>query len=71
MILRPFHGRLWQVHSPTSYRLNDRPFWVERDKDGRWRCRREGRKRRAEFKSRDEAMEYVAIAFAMYGDSAA
>lgn len=71
MILRPFCGHLWQVHSPTSYRLNDRPFWVDRTKKGHWRCRLEDKKRRVKFVSRDEAMEYVALAFSLYGDSAA
>jgi len=70
MIQRVFHGLLWEVHSPSSYRLVGRPFWVERGRK-RWRCRREGRKKLVKFSSRDEAMAYVAEAFAVYGDSAA
>lgn len=71
MIQRALHGHLWEIHSPTRFRLVGRDVWLTRSGEG-WRlARADGSGSVPILPSRYEAMEYIRIAFESYGDSVA
>ena len=70
MIARVLNGHLWEVHSPTRYRLVGRDVWLMRDVRG-WHVTKAGSERRIEVDSREDGTECVALAFEVYGGSAA
>jgi hypothetical protein len=70
MITRALHGHLWEVHSPTRYRLVERDVWLMRDARG-WHVAKAGGERRVDVDSREDGTEYVALALELHGGSAA
>jgi hypothetical protein len=59
-------GHLWECHSPSRFRLVGRDVWLMRDAGG-WHVAKAGDARRVDVESREEGTEYVALAFATFG----
>jgi hypothetical protein len=70
MITRALNGHLWEVHSPTRYRLVGRDVWLMRDARG-WHVAKGGGGRRVDVDSREDGTEYVALVLELHGGSAA